>query len=666
MHGHVLLADFLIILVVALGVAWTFSKLRLPTIVGFLAAGVVLGPGALELVAKKAEIELMAEVGVVLLLFSIGLELSLSELKRLSRFVFGGGILEVVGATAVFGGLAWTLGGFGPGKAVFAGMLAALSSTAIVLTTLRENNQLGSPHGRGMVGVLLFQDLAVAPMLLVVPMLAGAGEGAVALVWTLLEATGLVVTVWLVASYAYPWLAERVVRTRRRELFTLYSVVVAIGTAYAAGVAGLPLELGAFLAGLIISESPYSAQMTAEIEPFKDVFNSLFFVSMGLLVDPALFVTHPVTILGLFVGLIAVKTLLITGIVTGLGYGLRVAVLVGLGICQIGEFSFILAREGMQYDLLTDVEYGLFLSTAVLTMTATPFFLRYSDAVGRLLDDSALRAWVERLGIGERFSQTEPEVEPKDDHVVIVGFGHNGQKLARSLRRFDIAYTIVDLNPTTVREYGDDEPIHYGDATRKTILEHLGIDRARTLIVTAADRRASHRIVDTARHLNPDLYIVARTRMNHDLEELYGAGADQVIVDESETALTLVGQTLEAYDLSPDKILRERDELRREGYWHRDRQTLPDEPRARRTLKFLASSLQTEFVRVPRGGEAAGRTIGDLHIRQEAGATILAVVRDSERIDQPAADFQLREWDQILLVGRSEEIDKARGMLTAG
>lgn len=661
MHEYAILGDFVVVLLVALAVAWLFNKLRLPTIVGFLAAGVLLGPGVWGFVQNEGEIALLAEVGVVLLLFSIGLELSFKQIGKLGRLVFGAGAAQLVVTSAVFGAIAYAFG-FPGSTAAFFGMLGGLSSTAIVLTSLRETDEVASLHGRGMIGVLLFQDLAVVPLVLVVPLLAGADTGIVPLLWTLGKSAGMVLAVWLGATFVFPFFAERVVRARKRELFTLFTAVVAVGTAYLFGAAGLSLALGAFLAGLVISESPYSEQMTADVEPFKDVFNSLFFVSMGLLVDPAVFVESPGVIFGLFGAGILIKAAVLTAVIVLFGYGIRVGILVGLGLSQVGEFSFILARTGLDAGLMTEPQYGLFLGAAILTMAITPLFLRYSSNVASLVADSFLDDWSSDSKF-EAEDSGEGEESARTDHVVIVGYGDNGQKLARSLNSFEIDYCIIDLNPQTVRRYEDDEPIHYGDATRPKILKAAQIERATALVVTVADREASRRTVDNGRRLNEDLYIAARTRFSDDIRELYRAGADQVVVEEAETALELVGQTLEAFEVPPGQVLREKDNLRRQGYRRFD-DRLPEEPDARRTLRELASEFHTEFVRIPKGSEADGQTIGDLGIRAETGAHVIAVVREGKLVDHPSPDFEFEGLDRVLTVGRPETIRSARALLT--
>lgn len=665
MHEFPILGDFVVILGIALVVAWVFTKLRLPTIVGFLAAGILLGPGALEFVANESEIALLAEIGVVLLLFSIGLELSLQELTRLRRFVLGVGSLQVGSTAAAFALVAWLLG-FEVGEAIFFGVLGALSSTAIVLTSLRESDDVGSLHGRGMVGVLLLQDLAVVPLILVIPLLGGTEGELGSVLWTLGKATLMGVVVWLAASKVFPWVAKHVVRTRRRELFTMFTVLVAVGTAYASGAAGLSLALGAFLAGLVISESPYSEQMIAEVEPFKDVFNSLFFVSMGLLVDPSLFIEHPILILGLFATVITVKALVLGTIVAGFGYGLRVAVLVGLGVSQVGEFSFIVAHEGLAIGLLSEAHYGLFVATAVLTMAATPFFLKYSSPIAEFFEGSRLDTWLHRAGATESVATTNRQTEHLDGHVIVVGFGHNGRKLARSLRAFEIEYTIADLNPQRVRNYLEDEPIHYGDATRQTILESLGIRRARAVVVTVADRGASQRIVAAAHRLNPDAYIVARTHLLAHLEELHEAGADEVLVEEFEVSLELVGQTLKAYDVPLEEIARQKQSLREAGYLPYEDLEPPARIYRQAPLATLKSKFKTDRVHVTEETDLAGRKIGELDLPRDPDLTISAVLRGDRKFDFPDDDFELELGDELLCVGRPELLEPLRTQIEEG
>ncbi len=553
MHGIPLLTDFLIIVAVSVVVVWVFHRVRLPALVGFLVAGVLVGPGGLGLIANSHEIEVLAELGVILLLFSIGLEFSLRDLVRIRRAVLGGGSLQLLGTLAVVAagavavGVAWNV-------SIFWGALVGLSSTAIVLNLLQSSGQLSSVHGQAMLGILIFQDLAVVALILLAPIVAGQAPGVGQIALILAEAAGVVVALWLGARYVFPWVIERVVKTRQRELFTLLTVLVGVGTAYLSGLAGLSLALGAFLAGLLISESPYSHQMLSEVLPFRDLFNSLFFVSVGMLFDPAVFTRMPVIVGGLIVAVVVVKAVIAGGAALGLGYGTRVGVLVGLGLAQVGEFSFVLAREGLRVELLTRAQYSVFLAVSVVTMAATPLLFRLAERLARHADFGA-----------PRFLPERPSHEQLSDHVIIVGYGLNGRSVARVLRDVEASYAIVEMNARTVSWAKDDEPICFGDAARKPILEHLGVSRARALVVTIGDAPTTRRIVAAAHALNPHLYIVARTRYARDADSLYDLGATEVIPEEFETSLGLVSAVLASYGAGAAEIVREQDRIRRDA-----------------------------------------------------------------------------------------------------
>jgi CPA2 family monovalent cation:H+ antiporter-2 len=661
MHDLHLFADLVIVLSVALAVAWAFSRLKLPTVVGFLAAGVVLGPGATGAISDPHDVEILAEIGIILLLFSIGLEVSLKELQRLALFVFGGGGLQMCLTAGVAAGGAMAVG-YGWRTATFMGLICGLSSTAIVLNELREQDDINSVQGRGMLGVLVFQDLAVVPLILLVPLLGG-GEQQTAAWMIVLKAVGVIGSVWAVATYVFPWVAERIVGTRRRELFTMFTVVVAVGTAYASGAAGLSLALGAFLAGLVISESPYSHQMVAEVEPFKDLFNSLFFVSMGLLLKPAVVIEYPLTVAGLVAAVVLVKAL-IAGLAVGLlGYGLRVAILVGMGLAQVGEFSFILAREGAQVGLLSQTEYGLFIATAVITMSMTPFLLRNSSdiaqRVARLFDGDT-PAETDATASGQPPGDSHGQTR-LDDHVIIVGFGTNGRRVARVLKGFEAPYVVAELNPQTVRRHGDDEPIVFGDAAREPILKQLGIQRARALLLTAGDRDSVRRTAATARRLNPDVSIVARTRFLADLPELRDDGATHIVVDEAETSLEMISQALQAYGVPSFDILRERELIRRENLAAADIAGADHGPTATAHPKLasLAGSIDSDVIQIraeclPGGAATIDQVLGGIGIK------VVARMRSGELEADPAPDSQLEPEDVLVVVGGPDAVRAAR------
>jgi CPA2 family monovalent cation:H+ antiporter-2 len=664
MHDLHLLADFLLIVALAVVIVWLFHKIKLPPLVGFLAAGVLIGPGGFGVISNPEEVELLAEVGVVLLLFSIGLEFSLADLMRIRRLVFGGGGLQLLGTMAVVTGIAAAIG-FAWNVSMFWGALVALSSTAIVLSLLQQSGQLSSVHGQGMLGILIFQDLAVVALILLAPIVAGQAPGVGEVAFIFLKAFGVIVALWLLASYVYPWFLERVVRTRQRELFTLVTLLVGLGTAYLSGLAGLSLALGAFLAGIIISESPYSHQMLSEVLPFRDLFNSLFFVSVGMLFVPGVFVEMPLVLAGLIGAAFVVKALVAGAAVLVLGYGLRVAVLVGIGLAQVGEFAFVLAREGLRVELLSTEQYSVFLAMSVVTMAATPLLFKLAEWAADRLEVSGTSRLARLLAPSRSTDETEGDGrERREDHVIIVGYGLNGRNVARVLRRIEVPYVVVELNSETVRRERDNEPIYFGDAARQPILDHLGIHSARSLVVAIGDAPTTRRIVSQARKLNKDLVIVVRTRYEREVDDLYELGASEVIPEEFETSLTLVGSVLESYGATPVDVLREKDRIRREAYGLLRMPLAANESRTRLTLKQLIGRSEADIVRIPRGGLVEGKSLKELNLRAETGASIMGVMREGDLEVNPSADWVLKGWDELVLIGKGPEVSEAREMLT--
>jgi CPA2 family monovalent cation:H+ antiporter-2 len=652
-HDLPVLNDLLIILIASVPIAFAFKQLRLPTIAGFMMTGIAIGPYGLGLIADVAAIEVLAEIGVVLLLFTIGLEFSLRRILHMRRLVVWGGGLQVVVTVGVTAAAAAAVG-MPANQAVFAGFLVALSSTAIVLKTYMDQGETDAPHGRVAIGILLFQDLVIVPMMLLVPILSGTkGTSPLGIATTLGTAVFAVVANVFVARAVMPFLLHHVVRLRTPEVFVIFIVIVSLGTSWITAQAGLSLALGAFIAGLVLSESEYSHQIVADILPFRDVFNSVFFISIGMLLSlGALASTWPI-VLGLVVALIVAKALVAAGVVRVLGYSIRVAVIAGLGLAQIGEFSFVLAKVGLAEGLLSATTYQVFLGTAILSMIVTPFLMKAAPAAGYRVQalispDSLLEASMLPEGEGQGFS----------NHVVIVGYGINGRNVARVLRSINIRYKVLELNPEAVRlarEHG--EVIGYGDATRAEVLRHTGVERARILVIAIADPVASRHVVHLARQMNPDLHIIVRTRYMSELEELHQLGANQVIPEEFETSLEISARVLAAYGFPRITTRRHKDRLRREGY-----QALRDTSYAETDLGSLSDVLEsaiTETLALDDASMAAGKRIGQLDLRRLTGATIIAVHRLGDTEVNPGPDFELAAGDALVLLGSPEQIDLA-------
>ena len=559
MHDLPILRELVIVLGTSLAVSYLLHRLHVPTMVGFLAAGVLIGPGGLGLVRDARAIQGMAEIGVVLLLFVIGLKFSLADLFRMRNTVLGAGALQVALTVAAAFGAA-RLWGFSPSQAILWGFLAALSSTAILLKAYEERGEIDSPQGRLAVGILLFQDLAVIPMMLLIPWLGGpgpAGWGQAA--WALAKSAILLGGFLVAARHVFPWLLERVVRTRSGEIFMLAVVLAALGTAYLAGLGGVSLALGAFLAGMVISESEYSYQIVSEVAPFRDIFTSLFFVSIGMLVEPALWWSQPLSTAGLALAVMAAKGLLVALVALALGAGPRVALLAALALGQIGEFSFVLAQAGAERGLIGPGHFRLFLAASITAMALTPFAIQLSDLLaGRLFgarpDDIAKRLPA-HLGAGAH------------GHVVIVGYGINGRNVANMLAEMRVPYAILELNPATVRRLRRaGEGGIFGGAARRPGPLQAGGRFARALVVSTADPAACRQIVAQAREANPSLAILVRTRYSGEIAELHRLGAEAVVADEFEASLALAGRLMALYGTGEREISERQAAIRNECY----------------------------------------------------------------------------------------------------
>jgi CPA2 family monovalent cation:H+ antiporter-2 len=558
-HSVPLLNDLLILLAASLPIAFLCSRLRVPVIVGFMLTGVAIGPAGLGLIRQAAEVELLAEIGVVLLLFTIGLEFSLKRLMEMKRLVLGGGGLQVVLTTLLVLGLCLAVGrAFN--QALFIGFLFALSSTAIVLKSYMDRAEIDTPHGRAGVGILLFQDLCIVPMMLLTPILSGregSSFGNIAL--RLGTALAVVAGIILAARTVVPLLLKHIVQLRSPEVFIIFVVLVSLGTAWLTSLFGMSMALGAFVAGLVLSESEYSHQIVSDVLPFRDVFNSIFFISVGMLLSVHFLFTHLFSVLGLVVALIVGKMLLTWLAVYWLCHSPRIALMVGLGLAQIGEFSFILAKVGAAQGLLAGEEYQHFLAAAILSMIVTPLFISLAPRAG---------GWLQARFAPQASHEPETSVaQPLTHHVIVVGYGLNGRNLSRVLQRIEIPYRVLELNAETVRQArAAGVPIEYGDAVRREVLLHAGIQRAAVLVVAISDPLASRHTVALARELNPALSIIVRTRYLSELPELYELGATQVIPEEFETSIEIFARVLEDYGIAAEIIERETEAVREAGY----------------------------------------------------------------------------------------------------
>ena len=655
------LQDLLLIFGLGVLVVVVFHRARLPPIVGFLVTGLLCGPFGFGLVEGVESVEALAEIGVILLLFTVGIEFSVEELSRVRTFLLTGGALQVsltLGATTA----AATAFGLRLPVAIFLGMLVALSSTAIVIRMLADHNELDAPHGRAAIGILIFQDLVVVPMVLVTPFLGGAGGGAADLLLVIGKAGVFIALAVVAARWVVPWLLQIVVDTRKREVFLLTIVLICIGMAVASAQVGLSMALGAFIAGLILSESEYSHQALGEVLPLREVFNSLFFVSIGMLFNIRIVLEHPVIILGALVAVVAVKTLITTGLVMVLGHPLRIALITGVLTSQIGEFSFVLSKVGAQAGLLDGQLTQGFIAVAVGSMVLTPLLARLAPRASARIERWLPGTYVRGRAVT---ATVRGELPPLDDHVIIVGYGVNGRNLARMLGRVGIPFIVLEMNPDAVRaERKRGRPIMYGDATRPEILRLAAIDRARVLVLAISDAGATRSAVDLARRLNRQLHIVVRSRYVQEVAALRAVGTDEVVPEEFETSIEISSRVLRRYLVPRDVIERLIREVRSDSY--EMLRTMSDTHSPAAGLDRFLADLSLEVYRVERACPIAGRTLADCGLRDRSVSVVAIQRRDATLRSTPTGADTLEEGDAVLLLGPPERLNEVASMFRAG
>lgn len=654
-HGSIpFLLDFVIILGAAVVVTLGSHLLRVPAVIGFLLTGMLIGPHGLALVTDADLIEAFAEIGVVFLLFSVGLEFSLERLKEVRRSFFLGGALQTGGTIALAAAILIAVGRPAP-LAVFYGFLVALSSTAILLKTYSDRRELDTPHGKILIGVLLFQDFLMVPMILLTPALAGEGGASTGQIAGRFGLGLLVVgLVFLAARTLMPRLLHAIVSTRLRELLVLGALLIGLGMALVTEAFGFSLALGAFLAGILVAESEYSHQVVAETTPFSQVFTSLFFISIGMLLDVEYAFQHSVVVTLAVCGVIALKAIVAGGAALAQRVPIRTAVIAGLSLAQIGEFSFVVAQVGLMTGLMPQPAYQVFLAAAIGTMLATPLLVRVAPAIG---------AWLQGLPFLPRPRVIDPGAPSRTtDHVVIVGYGVNGRNLARVLTTVRIPFVALELNGDTVRRArAEDVPILFGDVTRREVLEACGIERAAVLVIGITDFRAVLRAARTARAMNPDVHIIVRTRMVAEIDAIMAAGANEVVAEEFESSIEIFTRVLERFHVAPNVIEAQAKVLRGDAY-RRLRGPRGMGRVSEAVLDVLAAGTTSVFY-VQAGGPADGPTIGELDLRARTGVSIIAVVRDGAPRTNPDIDFQVRAGDSLVLVGSHAQITAASDLL---
>ncbi len=651
-----LLTDLLIIFGLSIPVVFTFSKLKIAPLVGFLLVGILAGPFGLGLVQDLGNIEMLAEIGVILLLFTIGMEFSLRELLQLRRIViFGGGLQLFI--TTLAAAFIFLILGISRETAIFLGLLVALSSTAIVLKILQEKGEIYSLHGRTSLGILIFQDVAAVMIILLIPLLAGTQGTEKSFLELIMQGFGLILFTIFSARYAVPFIMFQVAKTRNSELFLLSVVAIGLAVAWLTSMVGLSLALGAFLAGLIISESEYSIQALGNLIPFRDMFMSIFFISMGMLLDLGVLREHLPLILAATLGVLILKAAANSLSTFLIGFPLHTMILVGFSLSQVGEFSLILAKVGFTSGLITTEIYQEFLDIAVISMVLTPFIMSMGYRTTSFAESLPLPSIV-KTGWYRHFKEHVPQDAP-ENHVIVIGFGINGRNVAAAAKSSSIPYRIIEINPETVRqEKQKGEHILYGDAAQKAVLEHAGIRTAKSVVVTAGDPVSARRVIEAARRLNPEVHIIARTHFLSELDKFHIAGADEVISDEFESSIEIFTRVLHRYLVPSSEIDSLGSTLRSDHYRMLRSPDIPRKKFCDLALDF--ADVEIRSIRVGELSRAAGMTIGDLNVRKKYGVSILAISRNHKLISELQAETKIHSSDILLVISPPEKLDEVK------
>ncbi len=643
------LNEIVALFLVSVVIAYICYKIKLVPIAGFLIAGVIIGPNALGLVQDMELVNILAEIGIILLLFTIGIEFSLEKLARIRNAIFVGGGLQVLLSVAavvgilLFFGVDWKV-------AIYTGFLVALSSTAVILGLLSEQGKTDTPTGRLSLAVLIFQDFAIIAMVLLVPILSGQSDSIQDIFIVLVKAVLLITMVIILARKIVPWILEKVANTRRQEIFLLTVMAICFGTAALTNLADVSLALGAFLAGLVVSESHYSDHALSEILPLKTIFNAVFFVSVGMLLDLQFVIEHPLLLLGVAAGVFFLKFIISSISLLTLGYPVRIAAAAGIVLAQIGEFSFVLERAGPPAALkprgLREKGSKKFISFYVLFIFFYPQFFKKNTKINEWLAKTPLKK------IGEKRKEASPdkEITKLEDHVILVGYGPAGRNLARVFKETGIPFIVIEMNPRSINEMHQ-KGINavYGDAARPHILEFAQVYKAKLCVIAINDSDVSPRIIKMVKYLNPTIQTIVRTRYLSEAEFLEDAGADKVVPEEMETTVRLFSSVLNAYMIPEEEINQHINELRAEDY-----QIMRGSIQEAHLMVLHGldeEGLHTRAVAVRDGCYAAGKTLAELKLRNKYEITVLTVKRGTKNIGNPSGDFKLEAGDRLVMVG---------------
>ncbi len=637
-----LLQHMSVILITAVIVLLIFNKLKLPSMIGLFITGIVIG----HTINNTSMISTLSELGVIFLLFIIRLEFSVEKFSAIKKYALIGGILQV-GITTILVTLLGLALGLKLNSAIFLGFLVSFSSTAIVMKIMQQKHITHSLQGKVTLGILIFQDIAVIVVILLTPLLGGSALEIHTIPRVIITFIGLVILIFVGAKWFIPLALKDAARTKNRDLFLLLTLFICMGTTFATSLIGIGPELGAFVAGLLISNTEYSHQTLGYIQPFQDVFMSLFFISIGLMVNLHLFLYNfwIIAILTILILVIKFTATLITGI--RLKLPPKVSISIAILLSQIGEFSFVLASEGIRYNLMTQRFFSIFLGVSILTMSLTPFIQKFSPKIINKLTkiryfqvDSELKSLPEELG----------EVQPIKDHVILVGMGSIGKQMTKACNQFNVPILAVDMNPIIVeQQQAAGVPIIYGNASNESVLKELRVTSAQCIVISASTYEGTLKTIDAARRLNPDIHIIVRTKYLRNIDEVIEAGADEVVPKEFETSILMFTRIMDYYQKDMDEIADAVNDLRSDNY-DAFRSVSSEDVSAYLSNSF--TEIEVDSVRV----------YNNAHIKdfpfEKHDLTITSVIRENNTITDIKNSFLFLEDDIILFTGDRADINK--------
>jgi len=659
-HDHLLL-HIVLLLTLAVIVVSVSRRMHFPPILGYIIVGIIVGPSGFAWIEKEENIELLAEFGIVFLLFAIGLEFSISQMLSMKKQVFGLGTIQVF-TTGIIVYLIGHLAGLDPNTNIVIAGAFALSSTAIVIKQLTEQSELHSRHGRSTIGILIFQDIMAIPLLILIPTLA-MSEGDNQLTWALtmafVKGVLVVVIMHMIGKYLLRPLFHEVATAKSQELFTLTVLTVALGAAAFTEEMGLSMTLGAFLAGMMLSETEYRHQIESDIRPFQDILLGLFFVTVGMLISLDILFTHFWTILGITVAIIVLKGAILYGISMMFGKGGGVSLRIALSLSQVGEFGLVLMTLAFTYNLLPLETGNILLTAAVLSMSIAPFLVKFNGKIAKYVHKGSYSA--NHHEIENTIAQDNVHIK---DHVILCGFGRVGQTVSRFLHNSNKRFIALDMDIKRVHEArAAGESVYYGDAAKETILNAASLQKAQIVMITFSDIHASMKILKTIRHLNKDIPVLVRTMDDSHLNELLEAGANEVIPDTFESAIMLASHLMLMIGEPPRKVLRETRDIRKNRY-----QTLenfyPGEDikplEQHQVMKGIIHSILLET-----GSYAIEKTLKELDLKQ-FNVKVDAIKRGHVRGENPDVDTHLRENDHLVISGLQEDVDQTERFIKTG